>query len=168
MLLKFGGSCSFCKQFIPAGNEARYDGDSKTVLHWECFENPIPGPEAYALAERLGFISSSTLNYQPTGFCGVCVLAIEAIQPGERPDSARFKRSQERRSDRRGDRRRRERRRRRLAERRAASAARLQMLELPVRDELARRARGALQRDRTWEIERDTVSGSRAAATGIV
>lgn len=60
MIAKFNGSCSICSQVVTKGTECRYDGDTKTVQHWKCFDeqtdNPKPSPEAFALTDRLGFI----------------------------------------------------------------------------------------------------------------
>lgn len=55
MIARFAGRCSICREEIPKGAECEYDPTAKTVHHYECAENPKPGPEAYELAERLGY-----------------------------------------------------------------------------------------------------------------
>jgi hypothetical protein len=56
MISRFSSRCSICSLAVSVGTECRYDSEAKTVQHWECFENPKPTPEQYALADRLGFI----------------------------------------------------------------------------------------------------------------
>lgn len=62
MIAKWAGKCSLCKGPVQAGDDVHYDAEAKTVQHWECFENPKPGPEAYALAADLGFAPSAELE----------------------------------------------------------------------------------------------------------
>lgn len=55
MLTQFSSLCSICKVRIPAGADARYDPAAKTVSHWACHESQPPGPDAFRLADSLGF-----------------------------------------------------------------------------------------------------------------
>jgi hypothetical protein len=54
MISKFDGRCFICGKPTKAGKDM-YDLDTRQSYHAECKENQPPGPEAYALAERLGF-----------------------------------------------------------------------------------------------------------------
>lgn len=55
MIAKWDGRCSICKGAIPAGEDVHYDAEAKSVQHWDCYENPKPGPDAFALADELGY-----------------------------------------------------------------------------------------------------------------
>ena len=55
MIARFASLCSLCKDHVNAGDDVRYDAESKTVQHWPCWENPKPGPAEYAIADRLGY-----------------------------------------------------------------------------------------------------------------
>jgi hypothetical protein len=56
MITKFDGKpCCFCSHPTRAGVDT-YDPDTKKSYHEECFDNQKPGPEAFALADRLLFI----------------------------------------------------------------------------------------------------------------
>lgn len=54
MIAKYPGLCRYCKQPITVGVD-EYDLTSKASYHRECEESQPPGPEAYVLADRLGF-----------------------------------------------------------------------------------------------------------------
>lgn len=56
MICAYSNLCSICKVRIPAKTDVHYDPDSKTIQHWDCFENPRPGPDAFRLADELGFV----------------------------------------------------------------------------------------------------------------
>jgi hypothetical protein len=55
VIAKFPGFCMFCKKPIEPGKDI-YDVSIKQSYHETCLENRPPGPEAFALADRLGFI----------------------------------------------------------------------------------------------------------------
>lgn len=81
MISKYDGKCSICTKPIPKGTECNYDASTKTVQHYDCLENPKPGPEAFRLADSLGFIQYDQ-NLPADGLCGGCCRPIEAEQPG--------------------------------------------------------------------------------------
>ncbi len=56
MIARWNSQCSLCNGLVKAGTDVHYDGEAKTTQHWPCYENPKPGPEAFRLAEELGFI----------------------------------------------------------------------------------------------------------------
>lgn len=56
MIAKFPGRCMFCKKPIVVGVDT-YDVEIKKAFHETCKENQPPGPEAYTLADELGFVS---------------------------------------------------------------------------------------------------------------
>lgn len=55
MQSKFSGSCRGCSKSYPEGTDI-YWSKEDGGWHWHCFENRPPGPEAFALADRLHFI----------------------------------------------------------------------------------------------------------------
>lgn len=54
MIARYPGKCRYCGHPITVGVD-EYDLTSKTSYHPACHENQPPGPEDYALADRLGF-----------------------------------------------------------------------------------------------------------------
>jgi hypothetical protein len=56
VISRWAGQCSLCGRSIPKGADVHYTTEAKTVEHWECLENPQPGPEDFALADRLGYL----------------------------------------------------------------------------------------------------------------
>lgn len=55
MISKYNGTCCYCHEPTRA-NVDEYEIETKASYHAECRENQPPGPEDYALADRLGFI----------------------------------------------------------------------------------------------------------------
>ena len=55
MIAKYPGICSFCKQPIAVGVDT-YDTETKKAFHQDCFANQPPQPDAFRVAERLGFV----------------------------------------------------------------------------------------------------------------
>jgi hypothetical protein len=53
---KFASSCAGCGKPIAERDEVRYDDAARKVYHMGCEPEEKPGPEAFALAERLLFI----------------------------------------------------------------------------------------------------------------
>ena len=57
MIAKYTAKCRYCKTSIEVGRDT-YDVDSKTSYHNACHEKEEPpGPEQFATADRLGFVS---------------------------------------------------------------------------------------------------------------
>lgn len=58
-----GKKCSICKAAIPTGTDIHYDGETKTVQHWACYEEPAePTVDGLAIANKLGFIESDIVE----------------------------------------------------------------------------------------------------------
>lgn len=55
MLARYPGSCIYCKKPITVGVDT-YDVDTKQNWHEVCHESQPPGPDAFRLADSLGFI----------------------------------------------------------------------------------------------------------------
>lgn len=55
MIAKYPGTCMFCRKPIAVGVDT-YDLEIKKSYHEACKENQPPGPEAYTLADQLGFV----------------------------------------------------------------------------------------------------------------
>lgn len=54
--------CASCGVVIQVGEDCEYLSETKAVRHWACSresENQPPSADAYALADRLGFIEFS-------------------------------------------------------------------------------------------------------------
>lgn len=55
MISKFDGICCYCNKPTRAGLD---EYDDRKAFHLECRDNRPPGPEAFQLADRLGYIRS--------------------------------------------------------------------------------------------------------------
>ena len=67
MISKYNGVCSYCKLPTKAGQD-HYDIATKASYHSICeegAESGEPGPDAYAIADRLGYRHFSWLYLQP-------------------------------------------------------------------------------------------------------
>jgi hypothetical protein len=64
MISRYSGTCSICNKPTKAGQDI-YDVESKESYHEDCRENQQPGPELYALAQRLHFMShDASLHFE--------------------------------------------------------------------------------------------------------
>ena len=52
-----------CKQVVKVGTDVYY-AKGQGAAHWECFENPKPTAEAFALARELGFCEHDAESIQ--------------------------------------------------------------------------------------------------------
>jgi hypothetical protein len=88
-----GKKCSICKAAIPTGTDIHYDGETKTVQHWECFEREEPpSADQIALAERLGFVPDS--DVERTSFVAICAdWSMRVLRSGDRDRPAPAERS---------------------------------------------------------------------------
>jgi hypothetical protein len=54
MISKYAGRCKGCNAPYAAGEDIYWTKEDGAWC-WDCRENPKPGPEAFELADRLGF-----------------------------------------------------------------------------------------------------------------
>lgn len=54
MICTYSNLCRICKVRIPAKTDVHYDG--KAIAHWDCLDQEKPGPDAFRLADELGFV----------------------------------------------------------------------------------------------------------------
>lgn len=59
MIAKFNGTCCYCSKPIKAKVD-EYDPDSKRSFHRDCRDSGKPGPDAYRLADELGYFEFSS------------------------------------------------------------------------------------------------------------
>jgi hypothetical protein len=57
MQSRYAGRCKGCNKPYAEGEDIFWTKETGAYC-WDCHDNPKPGPESYALAQRLGWLSS--------------------------------------------------------------------------------------------------------------